>query len=218
MLNLHDDSLLSDFEQEEAEDSAPSKRVDDVRTIYGSRGLGLWKDSSLLGGPVLCDFGEARLGRTHTGLIQPRQYRAAEVLFDMSWSTSVDIWSVACLVSIQAQCWYSSADVHLQAWNLAENRNLFDAVNEDNEPCANSHVAKMVAYMGLPSLEFLQRSELSKYVFDEQGQSLLDTCTCYRANIIEGIGIMRKSLCHSHLLKKVNAKWKAKARRSFLPS
>jgi len=75
------------------------KVVDDVRTIYGSRSLGLPKDS-LWGQPALCDFGEARIGGPHKGLIQPELYRAPEVLFNMEWNTSADIWNVAVLVSI----------------------------------------------------------------------------------------------------------------------
>jgi serine/threonine-protein kinase SRPK3 len=50
--------------------------------------------------PVLCDFGEARIGKHHKGLAQPELYRAPEVLFDMEWGSSVDIWSVAAMVSV----------------------------------------------------------------------------------------------------------------------
>jgi hypothetical protein len=98
MLTIDDESILSDFERAEVEDPSPQKAIDDdVRTIYGSRKLGLPKNA-LWGQPVLCDFGEARIGEFHKGLIQPELYRAPEVLFDMKWSSSAEIWNVAVLV------------------------------------------------------------------------------------------------------------------------
>ena len=98
MLTLDDASLLPAFEQAEASDPSPRKIIDDTRTIYGSRKLGLPKDS-LWGQPVLCDFGEARIGPgPHRGLIQPDLYRAPEVLFEMGWDSSADIWSVGVMV------------------------------------------------------------------------------------------------------------------------
>jgi len=101
MLTLDDESILHDFEKAEADEPSPTKVIDDTRTIYGSRKFGLPK-GSLWGQPVLCDFGEARIGGPHRGLIQPELYRAPEVLFDMEWSFSADIWNVAVLVSTSA--------------------------------------------------------------------------------------------------------------------
>lgn len=91
--------MLEDFENAEADEPSPTKVIDDVRTIYASRKLRLPKNA-LWGQPVLCDFGESRIGENHRGLIQPELYRAPEVLFDMGWSSSVDIWNVAVLVSV----------------------------------------------------------------------------------------------------------------------
>lgn len=48
--------------------------------------------------PLLSDFGEARLGDVHNGLIQPDIYRAPEVILGMSWTSKVDIWNVGVLV------------------------------------------------------------------------------------------------------------------------
>lgn len=98
MLTVDDKSMLHDFEKAEAEDPSLMKIIDDVRTIYGSRKLGMPKDM-LWGHPVLCDFGQARIGESHRGLIQPELYRAPEVLFDMGWNSSADIWNMAVLVS-----------------------------------------------------------------------------------------------------------------------
>lgn len=98
MLTLDDKSVLDDFEKAEAEEPSPAKIIDSTRTIYGSRKLGPPKDSQW-GQPVLCDFGEVRIGNSHRGLIQPELYRSPEVLFGMEWDTSVDVWNVAVLVS-----------------------------------------------------------------------------------------------------------------------
>jgi serine/threonine protein kinase len=97
MLTIDDKSLLSDFEKAEQEDPSPRKVINNTRTIYGSRKLGLPKGIEW-GQPVLCDFGEARIGDVHKGLIQPELYRAPEVLFGMEWGPSVDIWNVAVMV------------------------------------------------------------------------------------------------------------------------
>ncbi|MCJ1367849.1 hypothetical protein MMC16_006985 [Acarospora aff. strigata] len=151
MLTVDDESVLYDFEKAEAEKPSPTKVVDDARTIFGSRKLGLPRDS-LWGQPVLCDFGESRIGESHRGLIQPELYRAPGVLFGMEWSSSADIWNVAVLI-----------------WDLFENRHLFNAMDENLQSSATHHVVEMVAYLGLPPFEYMQRSEITKKVFDEQG-------------------------------------------------
>ena len=49
---------------------------------------------------MLCDFGEARRGDVENGDdIQPEVYRAPEVILEMKWSYSVDIWNVGVMVS-----------------------------------------------------------------------------------------------------------------------
>ena len=100
MLTVADKTILEDFEKAEAEDPSPHKVIDDTRAIYGSRKLRL-PTGDLWGQPVLCDFREARIGDSHSGLIQPELYRAPEIIFEMEWGSKVDIWSVATLVSIQ---------------------------------------------------------------------------------------------------------------------
>ncbi|RMY20723.1 hypothetical protein D0865_16671, partial [Hortaea werneckii] len=152
MLTIDDDSLLPAFEQAEASDPLPQKFIDDTRTIYGSRKLGLPKDS-LWGQPVLCDFGEARIGPgPHRGLIQPELYRAPEVLFDMGWDSSADIWNVAVMI-----------------WDLFQGRHLFHALDEDQDVSATHHIAEMMAYIGTPPpLEYLRRSQVTSHLLDEK--------------------------------------------------
>ena len=98
MLTIDDESMLADFEKAEREEPSLRKVIDANRTIYTSRELRLPK-KGLWGEPVLCDFGQARIGRVHQGDIQPEVYKAPEVLFEMEWSHQVDIWNVGALVS-----------------------------------------------------------------------------------------------------------------------
>ena len=102
-LRIEEDSILKEFEV--AELSTPSPRKDDRdRVIYQSRGL---KRPKKPGRPVLCDFGEARFGKkTYTDEIQPYVYRAPEIILDIPWTYSVDIWNVRVMVSVSnANVW-----------------------------------------------------------------------------------------------------------------
>ncbi|KAL5696051.1 hypothetical protein EMGR_006586 [Emarellia grisea] len=123
MLRIDDESILEDFEKAEQQSPSPEKVVGKNRTIYTSRRLRLPHDD-LWGQPVLCDLGQARIGRAHTGLIQPEIYRAPEVLFDMGWGHSADIWNLG-----------------VMAWDIFEGRPLFSALDEDQEYSPSHHVA-----------------------------------------------------------------------------
>ncbi|KAI4628192.1 hypothetical protein J4E80_002330 [Alternaria sp. BMP 0032] len=151
MLTVNDDTILEIFEKAEAENPSPSKVIDDTRTIYSSRKLPN-PTGDLWGRPVLCDFGEARIGDSHSGFIQPELYRAPEIIFQMEWGSKVDIWSLATLV-----------------WDLFEDEHLFDARDTEGNPSGTHHVSEMVAYLGMPPLEYTQSNDITKKVFDKQG-------------------------------------------------
>lgn len=101
MLSVEDESMFESFEKEEEEDPSPRKAIDETRSIYLSRSLPKPKNGRW-GLPVLCDFGEARIGKIQeTGpFVQPHIYRAPEIVFEMPWGSPVDIWNVAALVSL----------------------------------------------------------------------------------------------------------------------
>lgn len=103
MLSIKDESMLADFEKAEHNDPMPRKVIDSDRTIYSTRQFRFPKDG-LWGEPVLCDFGQARIGKVNRGDIQPDIYKAPEVLFEMEWSHSVDIWNVGVMVSSLLKC------------------------------------------------------------------------------------------------------------------
>lgn len=95
MFGIADDSVFSDFENNELQSPCPRKELDG-RTIYTSRKLRMPKN---LGAPVLCDFDSAVMGdEEHSEDIQPDIYRAPEVILQAPWSYSVDIWNVGCVV------------------------------------------------------------------------------------------------------------------------
>lgn len=98
MLSIDDPSVLTDFEISQQQTPTPKKTIGSTRSVYTSRKLRLPKDM-LWGQPVLCDLGQARIGPSHRGIIQPNIYKAPEVLFDMEWGFSVDIWNLGVMVS-----------------------------------------------------------------------------------------------------------------------
>lgn len=101
MLSLEDNTMLADFAAEETRQPSPRKKIDTSRTIYQSRQFRRPFKGKSFGLPILCDFGEARIGTTHdTGpFIQPTIYRAPEIIFEMPWGSAIDIWNLEALVS-----------------------------------------------------------------------------------------------------------------------
>lgn len=99
MLTVEDITMLEDFEKAELEAPSLRKIIDETRSIYLSRRFRTPRNGQW-GYPVLCDFGEARIGKVHeTGpRVQPHAFRAPEVIFEMPWGPPADIWSVAGLV------------------------------------------------------------------------------------------------------------------------
>ena len=99
MLTIGDESMLERFERAELETPSPRKIFDASRNIYRSRKFSPPKNGEY-GLPILCDLGEARLGKVQSSVpfIQPHIYRAPEVIFEMQWGPPIDIWNVACLV------------------------------------------------------------------------------------------------------------------------
>lgn len=81
LLGIDNISILADFEEAEKSNPSPRKIVRD-RVIYTSRKL---KKTNKHSRPILCDFGQARLGSArYSGDIQLYIYRAPEVLLRIS--------------------------------------------------------------------------------------------------------------------------------------
>ncbi|KAM4060356.1 kinase [Hirsutella rhossiliensis] len=155
MLSLDDDTVLADFVKAEAQDPSPRKTVDESTVIYKSRRFRSPSRGKSYGLPALCDFGEARIGKAHCSgpFVQPHIYRAPEVIFEMAWGSAVDIWNLACLI-----------------WDLFEGKHLFGAIFDAkgaHDPF--KHLALMVALIGPPPSDFVQRSETANQCFDTSG-------------------------------------------------
>ncbi|GAB7348618.1 hypothetical protein MBLNU459_g6994t2 [Dothideomycetes sp. NU459] len=154
MLTIEDESMMDRFEMAELETPSPRKSVDASRAIYLSRNFGPPNDRKY-GLPILCDLGEARLGKVQSSgpFIQPHIYRAPEVIFEMEWGPPIDIWNVACLI-----------------WDLFEGNHLFEHIFDSkghHDPFL--HLARMVSLIGPPSNKFVKRSETTEQCFNENG-------------------------------------------------
>ncbi|KAH8430581.1 putative protein kinase [Aspergillus melleus] len=156
MLKIEDSTMLDDFASAELNDPSPRKKIDSSRTVYKTRRLRPPAKEKGYGLPTLCDFGEARIGKVHESgpFVQPHIYRAPEVIFEMPWGSAIDIWNVACLI-----------------WDLFEGEHLFADIFDtkgDHDPF--KHLALMVALIGQPPGEFVQRSETTEQCFESSGK------------------------------------------------
>lgn len=166
--------MLVDFAHEEIKQPTPRKKIDVTRTIYQSRHFRRPFGGKGFGLPILRNFGEARVGKTHESgpFVQPNIYRAPEIIFEMAWGSAVDIWNLGALVS---GAWGVSPAVHFtdksQIWDLFEGQHLFGAIfdqNGNHDPF--KHLALMVALIGPPPADFVQRSETTSQCFDYNGK------------------------------------------------
>ncbi|KAK2765391.1 hypothetical protein FQN54_008237 [Arachnomyces sp. PD_36] len=149
LLGIDDPDVFSVFEEAEVDYQPAPRKVLDDRIIYATRRIPL--TGSL---PIITDFGEARFrSEASPGEnIMPDVYRAPEVILRMEWDIWVDIWSVAMVF-----------------WDLVKGRTLFNARNEDKLLDDRLHLAEMMAIMGPPPKEFLERSESSRIFWDDNG-------------------------------------------------
>lgn len=96
MFGARDESVFTEFEQAEINSPSPRKEDADGRFIYLTRELRMPK---AWGATILCDFGSAVLGdERHTENVQPKFYRAPEVILEAPWSYNIDIWNLGCVV------------------------------------------------------------------------------------------------------------------------
>ncbi|OGM43841.1 putative serine/threonine protein kinase [Aspergillus bombycis] len=151
MLGVDDQSILLDFEEAERCNPSPCKVIGN-RVIYSSRKLGIPK---VHGRPILSDFGEARFSSqvgTQWEDVQPLIYRAPEVLLRMPWNEKIDIWNLGVL-----------------AWDLFEQGHLFYARDPEKNSSDTHHLAEMIAVLGPPPKDILQKTDYGTKFFDING-------------------------------------------------
>ncbi|KAG6269755.1 hypothetical protein E4U47_003983 [Claviceps purpurea] len=152
---------VRDFEQEELDNPSPRKELDG-KIIYQSRELGPAYEVSRL---VLSDFGSSmRLddGIEHLEDIQPDVYRAPEVILQIPWTSSVDIWNAGCLVSVLAS----------RSGTASREGHLFTGREPEFETYrSRSHLAEIIALLGPPPPSLLARADLRSKFFSDTGKS-----------------------------------------------
>ncbi|KAJ5195299.1 uncharacterized protein N7498_008737 [Penicillium cinerascens] len=202
MLSLEDDTMLVDFTDEEIKQPSPRKKIDVTRTIYQSRQFRRPFGGEGFGLPILCDFGEARVGKTHESgpFVQPSIYRAPEIIFEMAWGSPVDIWNLGALI-----------------WDLFEGQHLFgDIFDQNGNHDPFKHLALMVALVGPPPADFVQRSETTGQCFDYNGNWIAHEDAVVPPASLE---VLEERLCGSekesflHFLRSM-LKWMPEERRS----
>ncbi|TIA38477.1 protein kinase [Aureobasidium pullulans] len=146
-----DNDMLVNLEETERLNPSPRKVLDDRVIQLSYTTPTSYKD------PVITDFGAAYLGvpgQRYRDDVMPGVYRAPEVLAGMEWDSKIDIWSIGVMI-----------------WDLFEDGNLFPAYRNghlDDE----LHFAQMIALMGPPPREFLDRMSETQRVryWDSSGQ------------------------------------------------
>ncbi|GFF55895.1 hypothetical protein IFM58399_10185 [Aspergillus lentulus] len=150
MFGITDDSVFSDFEEQELQTPCPRKGLDG-RIIYVSWELRMPKEC---GAPVLCDFGSAVFGGIeHSEDIQPNIYRAPEVILEVPWTCSVDIWNVGCMI-----------------WDIFEDGFSFTGHDPELQTYrSRAHLAEVISLLGPPPPSLLSQGRLSHKFFSDEG-------------------------------------------------
>ncbi|PYI04670.1 kinase domain protein [Aspergillus sclerotiicarbonarius CBS 121057] len=144
MVSFEDPTVLADFMDAQLEKPMAFKIDSTGRPVYQSRNdFGPLK--SLRSIPQLVDFGVAtRLEEDDDwGVwpIQPDHYRAPEVILGNGWQMSVDIWNLGVLL-----------------WDMIEGKEPFQHIHDQQGRYdAKLHIAEMIALLGPPPPEILQR-------------------------------------------------------------
>ncbi|KAJ9219056.1 hypothetical protein DTO027B5_414 [Paecilomyces variotii] len=146
MVSFEDPTVLADFMDSQLENPMAFKIDSTGRPVYQSRNdFGPLK--SLRSIPQLVDFGLAtRLEEDDDwGVwpIQPDHYRAPEVVLGIGWQMPADIWNFGVLL-----------------WDMIGGRELFRHIHDQQGRYdAKLHIAEMVALLGPPPPEIIQRYE-----------------------------------------------------------
>ncbi|KAK0263291.1 hypothetical protein B0A54_00652 [Friedmanniomyces endolithicus] len=153
MFQVEDESIFPDYEEAEKESPSERKVINEERSIYSSRRFRQPR-AHAYGLPVLCDFGEARIGSSHPWAnIQPEVYRAPEILMQFEhYDCAIDIWNL---------------------WNMLEVDHLLDGTDEEGQHNNRLHMHEIVSLLSVPPFEFLRRSPQTWRLFDEFGIGLL---------------------------------------------
>ncbi|KKK26544.1 hypothetical protein ARAM_002951 [Aspergillus rambellii] len=144
MVSFEDPAVLADFMDFQLETPMAFKIDSTGRPVYQSRhDFGPLKILRSI--PQLVDFGLAtRLEEDDDwGVwpIQPGHYRAPEVILGNGWQMPADIWNLGVLL-----------------WDMIEGKELFRQIHDQHSRYdAKLHIAEMIALLGPPPPEIIQR-------------------------------------------------------------
>lgn len=101
MVKLEDASILERDAEDEFKHPLPQKHCEDGRVMYLARNnYGQFRRP--IGVVRITDFDLATMGSiSHKGCIQAETYRAPEVILDVGYTYSADIWSLGVMVSME---------------------------------------------------------------------------------------------------------------------
>ncbi|CAG8135534.1 unnamed protein product [Penicillium salamii] len=146
MVSFEDPTVLADFMDSQLAKPMPFKMDSAGRPVYLARNdFGPLK--SLRSIPQLVDFGLATRIREDDDWgvwpIQPDHYRAPEVILGNGWQMPTDIWNLGVLL-----------------WDMIEGKELFRHIHDqEGRYDAKLHIAEMIALLGPPPPEIIQRSQ-----------------------------------------------------------
>ncbi|KAF4227638.1 hypothetical protein CNMCM6805_002775 [Aspergillus fumigatiaffinis] len=144
MVSFEDPTVLADFMDSQLAKPTPFKIDSAGRPVYQSRNdFGPLKGLRSI--PQLVDFGLAtRLEEDDDwGVwpIQPDHYRAPEVILGNGWQMPADIWNLGVLL-----------------WDMIDGKELFWHIHDqEGRYDARRHIAEMIALLGPPPPEVIQR-------------------------------------------------------------
>ncbi|KAI4704940.1 hypothetical protein J4E89_009525 [Alternaria sp. Ai002NY15] len=150
LIEIEDQGIMEAFVDAEMTSPSPRKVVDG-KPIYATRQFGLPKE---YGRVVLGDFGSAVRGdKPQIHDAQPDVYRCPEVMLKTEWGHSADIWNVGAMI-----------------WDLYEDKHLFYGIDPiEKRYLTRAHLAEVVAMLGPPPRDLLERGPRSKEFFDGEG-------------------------------------------------
>jgi serine/threonine-protein kinase SRPK3 len=157
MMGLGDTKVLDKFVQHELDHPSPRKMPDHHgRIIYQScSDFGDAPTDEIIKSAKITDIGLAEWGdQPNNKPIQSNAFTCPEVIFQAGWSYPADIWNLGVMM-----------------WDLVENCGLFDAI--DTRPgkySSSQHLGLMIALLGPPPKELLDRGNTTATYFDENGE------------------------------------------------
>lgn len=174
MVKAEDVSMFQRDAQDEFDNPLPQKPIDDKRTIYLCRnnyGRIVGGDGSI----QIVDFDlsvRSKPGQIHTGAIQAEIYRAPEVILDVGYSYSADIWSLGVLVSIvdPRQFEIDANNWTRKLWDLLEGDALFlPRLHGLSEYDDESHLGQITALIGSRPQNILSNGQRNSMFYNPNG-------------------------------------------------